>query len=113
LLAGDVESCISVPFEIPVMAYDFTNISAFTIQLEYDSTVIDFNGLTQVNSLLSNGNLTTSSPSPGILQISFTHAILYRSSVEDRLFTLNFYGRHRDIRHAMEWLHCVVIQHRI
>lgn len=109
LLAGDVESCISVPFEIPVMAYDFTNISAFTIQLEYDSTVIDFSGLTQVNSLLSNGNLTTSSPSPGILQISFTASDSVSFISEDMLFTLNFYGKasgHTDLQ--WNWLQCVV-----
>ncbi len=93
VLAGDVLSCISLPIEIPVMAYDFAHISAFTIQMAFDSSILTFNGLSQINTILNNGNLTFSLVSPGILQIDFSASDSVTLLSEDLLFKLNFYGQ--------------------
>jgi len=107
--ASDVVSCISIPFTIPVMAYDFTNISAFTIQMSFDSSIIAFNGLSQVNSLLSNGILTTTLLTPGMLQVSFTAPDSVTLLSEDLLFTLNLYGLIPGVTELKwDWLKCVI-----
>jgi len=92
VLAGNVESCISVPFDIPVMAYDFNSIKGFTIQMQYDSTVVDFGGLTQINTGLDNGLLTSTIIAPGLLRIDFTANDSVTLLSEDLLFLLNFNG---------------------
>jgi len=109
VLAGNVENCISIPFEIPVMAYDFTNISSFTIQLTFDSTVLHFNSLTQVNKHLNDGSLEASLISPGILQITFTAADSVTLLSEDLLFNLNFNGLSTGNSVLQwDWLQCVI-----
>ena len=109
VLAGNVENCISIPFEIPVMAYDFTNISSFTIQLTFDSTVLHFNSLTQVNKHLNDGSLEASLISPGILQITFTAADSVTLLSEDLLFNLNFNGLITGNSVLQwDWLQCVI-----
>lgn len=109
VLAGNVENCISIPFEIPVMAYDFTNISSFTIQLTFDSTVLNFNSLTQVNKHLNDGSLEASLISPGILQITFTAADSVTLLSEDLLFNLNFNGLITGNSVLQwDWLQCVI-----
>jgi gliding motility-associated-like protein len=107
--ASDVVSCISIPFTIPVMAYDFTNISSFTIQMSFDSTILSFNGLSQVNSLLDSGILSATLISPGILQISFNASDSITLLSEDLLFTLNLYGLVPGITELKwDWLQCVI-----
>ncbi|MEI6060733.1 MAG: gliding motility-associated C-terminal domain-containing protein, partial [Bacteroidota bacterium] len=109
ILAGDVLSCISVPIQIPVMAYDFTNIAAFTIQLTYDSTVVAFTGLSQISSLLSDGVLSTSSVSPGVIQFSFVANDSITMYNDGLLFDLNFIGLvsgHTNLE--WNWLRCVI-----
>jgi gliding motility-associated-like protein len=109
VLASDVVSCISIPFEIPVMAYDFTNISSFTIQMAFDSTLLSFNGLSQVNSLLNTGNLSATLISPGILQITFNSPDSVTLLSEDLLFTLNLYGLAPGLTELRwNWLQCVI-----
>ena len=109
VLAGNVENCISIPFEIPVMAYDFTNISSFTIQLTFDSTVLHFNSLTQVNKHLNDGSLEASLISPGILQITFTAADSVTLLSEDLLFNLNFNSLSTGNSVLQwDWLQCVI-----
>lgn len=92
VLANTVVSCLSLPIAIPVMAYDFTNIASFTIRLAFDSSVLDFTGLTNINTNLNGGSLTFTLVSPGILQITFNTSDSVTLLSEDRLFNLNFYG---------------------
>ena len=92
ILAGNVVSCVKLPISIPVLAYDFTDISSFTIQMAFDSSVLNFSGLTQMNGLLNNGSLTFSLISPGMLKIEFTASDSITLRSEDLLFNLNFYG---------------------
>jgi len=107
--ASDVVSCISIPFTIPVMAYDFTNISSFTIQMSFDSSIISFNGLSQVNSLLNNGVLSATLISPGMLQITFNTPDSITLLSEDLLFTLNLYGLVPGFTALKwDWLQCVI-----
>jgi gliding motility-associated-like protein len=107
--ASDVESCISIPFTIPVMAYDFTNISSFTIRMSFDSSIISFNGLSQVNALLNNGDLSATLLSPGLLEIVFNAADSITLLSEDLLFTLNLYGLIPGVTELKwDWLKCVI-----
>ncbi len=109
VFAGDVLSCISIPFEIPVIAYDFTNIAAFTIQLAFDSSVIQFNGLSQVNEQLQEGVLNSTLVSPGILQISYEDPDSMTLFSEDMLFTVEFYGMvSGNTALDWNWLQCVI-----
>ncbi len=55
-IAGNTQSCINIPFNIPVLAYDFTDISSFTIQMTFDTSAINFNNISQQNILLNNGS---------------------------------------------------------
>lgn len=109
VLAGNVESCISVPFEIPVMAYDFTSIKGFSIQMKYDSTKINFGGLTHVNTELSNGMLSTSIIGPGLIRIDFYATDSISLLSEELLFQLNFAGLLPGVT-ILQWdsLQCVI-----
>ena len=108
ILANEVQNCISVPFVIPLMAYHFTNISSFTIQLAFDSTMLDFTGLSNVNTML-NGTLSSILISPGILEIRFTAADSITLLSEDLLLNLNFISSSPG-RSVLEWnwLKCVI-----
>jgi len=109
VLAGDVQSCISLPFEIPVMAYDFTAISSFTIQLSFDSTIVSFIDLSQVNSQLGNGTLIDTLLSPGTLLISFESIDSLTLISEDMLFVLNFQGSSAGLTQIKwDWLQCTI-----
>jgi gliding motility-associated-like protein len=109
VLAGDVKSCIGIPFEIPLMAYDFTNISSFTVQLTFDSTALTFSSLSQVNKFLKQGNLTATLLSPGILQIGFIATDSITLLSEDLLFDLNFIGISAGSSQLQwNWLKCVI-----
>ena len=92
VLAGDVVSCVSIPFEVPVMAYDFTKISAFKIQLSFDPSLMTFNGTSVINTLLNKGILSASVVSPGILEISFNTTDSLTLLSEDKLLNINFMG---------------------
>ncbi|HEX7410546.1 MAG TPA: gliding motility-associated C-terminal domain-containing protein, partial [Bacteroidales bacterium] len=108
VIAESVLSCISVQFQIPVTAKAFTNISSFTIQLAFDPSALEFQGLSQTNSLL-NPSLTPTVISPGILQITFTSSGSVTLPSGDRLFNLNFYGLSSG-NTALTWnsLQCVI-----
>ena len=109
VLAGDVLSCISVPIQIPVMAYNFTNIAAFTIQLSYDSTLLTYNGLTQISKVLNEGVLSTSLVAPGVVQISFTATDSITLHNDALLFNLNFFGLASGSTDLQwNWLRCVI-----
>jgi gliding motility-associated-like protein len=58
--ANTVSYCLNLPVIIPVEARDFNNISSFIIELEYDPTIISFNGLANINGALENGTFSTS-----------------------------------------------------
>ncbi|MDO9258170.1 MAG: gliding motility-associated C-terminal domain-containing protein [Bacteroidales bacterium] len=108
ILASNAKNCVSVPFEIPIMAHDFSSISAFTIQLAFDPTLMSFNGITQATQLLNNGVLSASLASPGILEISFESADSLSLSGE-QLFDLSFNGLsagHTELK--WNWLNCVI-----
>jgi gliding motility-associated-like protein len=92
VLAGSAVSCISLPFDIPVRANDFTSISDFTVQLAFDPSIMTFNKISQINNLLNNGILSATMVSSGVLQISFTSSDSLTLQSQDQLFTLEFIG---------------------
>lgn len=90
--AGSAVNCITVPVEIPLKAYDFNEISAFTIQLGFDPSLMTFNGVTQMNDLLSNGVISSTIVAPGVLEIKFKAQDTLSLTNEDQLLSLNFNG---------------------
>jgi len=92
VLAGDVISCVSTPFDIPVMAEDFTAISAFTIQLTFNPALMVFNSISDQNTMLNKGITTATVVSPGILEIKFNSPDSVTIPGHDHLLDLNFSG---------------------
>ena len=108
--AGDVANCISLPIEIPIKAYDFNDISGFTIQVAFDPNLMTFNNLSRMNNLLSHGTLTETFPSPGMLEISFVSTNPFTLSNAGELFNLNFDGiasGHTELKWNL--LNCLVL----
>jgi len=109
VLASNAKNCVSVPFEIPVMAHDFTSISSFTIQLGFDPALIAFNGVTQATGLLNNGVLSASLAAAGILEISFESSDSLTLPSVDQLFNLSFNSLspgHTELQ--WDWLNCII-----
>ncbi len=92
IAAGEQISCISIPVTIPVIAYNFTNVSSFTIEMKYDTSILMYNGLSQLNNTLTNGNITVSVAEGGTLRITFTAKDSVSLLNDDLLFMLNFQG---------------------
>jgi len=90
--AGNELSCISAPVGIPINANGFTNISAFTIQVVFDPSIMTFNAISQMNNLLDNGTLSFALVSPGMLEISFVTSNPLTLPPNDQLISLNFSG---------------------
>ncbi len=108
VLASSAKNCVSVPFEIPIIAHDFNSISAFTIQLAFNPALMSFNGITQASQLLNNGVLSASLASPGILEISFESSDSLSLSGY-HLFDLSFNGLssgHTELKWNL--LNCVI-----
>lgn len=109
IAAGEAESCISVPLEIPVVAYNFINVAEFTIQLTYDTSLLDYTGFTQLNNVLLNGLLTVQIVTPGVLQINFRAADSVSLLNDDLLFMINFQGMSAGQSLLQwNWLQCVI-----
>ncbi len=108
--AGDILSCITLPIEVPINANDFDDISAFTIQVAFDPTMMAFDAISQMNNLLMNGTLTFTLVSPGLLEINFTATSPLTLPDNAQLFNLNFKGLSAG-HTQLKWnlLNCVVL----
>jgi len=107
--AGNAKNCVSIPFEVPVTARDFTSISAFTIQLGFDPALMTFTGYTQASDLVNNGVLSASIVAPGILEISFVSNDSLTLPSAYQLLNLSFNGLspgHTELK--WNWLNCVI-----
>jgi len=92
IIASDATNCITSPIEIPIKAYDFTDISGFTIQVAFDPSIMSFNSISMMNNLLDNGTLSFALVSPGILEIGFASSDPFTLPKGDQLFNLTFDG---------------------
>ena len=92
IAAGEQISCVSIPVTIPVVAYNFTNVSSFTIEMKYDTSILVYNGLSQLNNTLNSGNISVSIIPDGTLRITFTANDSVSLMNDDLLFMLNFQG---------------------
>lgn len=90
--AVNAANCITVPIEIPIQAYDFTDISAFTIQVAFDPSLMAFNGISQMDNLLNIGTLSFDLVAPGILEIGFVTSYPLTLLSGGQLLNLNFNG---------------------
>jgi gliding motility-associated-like protein len=108
--AGNVVSCITLPIGIPINANDFTDISEFTIQVAFDPSMMTFDAISQMNSLLNNGTLSFALVSPGMLEIGFVTSTPLTLPADDQLFSLNFNGLSAGLT-PLKWdlLNCVIL----
>jgi len=107
--ATKAANCVTVPVDIPVKAKDFIGISAFTIQLAFDPSIMEFNGISQMNALLNNGTISATIVSPGLLEISYNAKDTLNLENNDDLLSLNFNGV--SVGHSeLKWnsLQCVI-----
>ncbi len=107
--ADTVTYCINLPVIIPVEARDFTDISSFIIELEFDPTIISFNGLSDINGELENGTFSTSIIG-NVLQIRYS---IWDGSATigpgQELFSLIFNGlTPGNSNLTWNWLQCVI-----
>ncbi|MBK9356594.1 MAG: gliding motility-associated C-terminal domain-containing protein [Bacteroidales bacterium] len=109
LMAGRVIGCVNTPVGVPVLAYDFTNVSGFTIELSYDPGVIEFTGISQYNPALNAAGVTTSFMYPGVLRITYQNVGATTVPGGDLLFSLGFNAiapGNTDLE--WHWLQCVI-----
>lgn len=109
LMAGVAHGCINSQLEIPVLANDFNNISAFKIQLSFDPAILAFNGLTHQNNQLAKGIIDWTLVSPGNLQISFNSNDTLNLVDKEQLLSLSFTGLSSG-KSEIKWNHlqCVI-----
>ncbi|MFH1120841.1 MAG: gliding motility-associated C-terminal domain-containing protein [Bacteroidota bacterium] len=109
LMAGRVIGCVNTPVGVPVLAYDFTNVSGFTIELSYDPGVIDFTGISQYNPAINANDVSTSFVYPGVLRITYSTTGSTTIPGGDLLFSLGFNAiasGNTDLE--WHWLQCVI-----
>ena len=107
--ATKAANCITSPVDIPVKAKDFNGIASFTIQLAFDPSIMAFNGISQMNALLIDGNISATIVSPGLLEISYEAKDTLNLANNDDLLSLDFNGL--SVGHSeLKWnsLQCVV-----
>jgi len=109
LMAGRVIGCVNTPVGVPVLAYDFTNVSGFTIELSYDPGVIEFTGISQYNPALNAAGVSTSFVYPGVLRITYQNIGSTTVPGGDLLFSLGFNAiaaGNTDLE--WHWLQCII-----
>ncbi len=104
-----VTYCMNLPVVIPVDARDFNDISSFVLELEFDPSIISFNGLLNINGALSNGTFSTSIIG-NVLQIRFS---IFDGSATvgsgQQLFSLSFDAiAAGNSNLEWNWLQCVI-----
>ncbi|MPM00371.1 hypothetical protein SDC9_46595 [bioreactor metagenome] len=104
-----VTYCMNLPVVIPVDARDFNDISSFVLELEFDPSIISFNGLLNINGALSNGTFSTSIIGD-VLQIRFS---IFDGSATvgsgQQLFSLSFDALSPGNSNLeWNWLQCVI-----
>jgi len=107
--ATKAANCVTVPVDIPLKAKDFNRISAFTIQLAFDPSIISFNGISQMNALLNDGTISATIVSPGLLEISYDAKDTLNLDNNADFLSLNFLGL--SVGHSdLKWnsLQCVI-----
>jgi hypothetical protein len=67
--AGSVIICPDETFDIPLSVYDFTQITALSLRLDFDPTLLTYNGFSNLNNLLSGGIVNMVSVSPNLTKI--------------------------------------------
>ncbi|WP_062045502.1 T9SS type B sorting domain-containing protein [Lentimicrobium saccharophilum] len=104
-----VTYCLNLPVVIPVDARDFNDISSFVLELEFDPSIISFNGLLNINGALSNGTFSTSIIG-NVLQIRYS---IFDGSATvgsgQQLFSLSFDALAAGNSNLeWNWLQCVI-----
>jgi gliding motility-associated-like protein len=107
--AEEVTYCYNVPVIIPVDARDFYQVSSFIIELEFDTSILSFNGLVQINPALTGGTFSTSI-NGNVLQIRYS---IWQGSATvqngQQLFALSFDGiAVGNSELDWNWMECVI-----
>lgn len=101
LIDGEIElraednanSCVGAIVGVPIMVVDnFNEIASFRIQLTFNSSVIKFNGFTNINKKLAPQHLTYVEVSPGVLNLNYYADGALSIDDEQILFDVVFQG---------------------
>jgi len=108
LIAGAIKHCRYSIVDIPVIAFGFTEITAFTLELEFDSTIITFLNVKNINPLLTNGFISSVTQRSGNLVVEFESSVPVTIPSDERLFVIEFIGTGTGTS-LLEWqsLQCV------
>ncbi|MHC1706707.1 MAG: C25 family cysteine peptidase [Bacteroidales bacterium] len=96
---GSYTGC-GTAFKIPVMAYNFTDVAAISLMLDFDNTGLAYTGYTDLNPLLNSGMLNINQ-NTGTVYLSWI-SLVPISVVSDTLLNLGFIPVNAGI-FPMEW----------
>jgi gliding motility-associated-like protein len=92
VIAGVINSCTHIVFDVPVMASGFLNIAMFNLKLDFDLEIIQLHTLIDINPALLSGLLSFTQPNPGSVVIEFSSGIPVTIPSDENLFKLEFTG---------------------
>jgi len=93
LTSSSKEVCLGVSLDIPVYATSgFTNISAFHVELSFDTTILDMLTVNGINTSLAGGKLDWEQNDKGVISIDFESApgTLVSIPMDNLLFAIQF-----------------------
>lgn len=92
IIAGTISRCLNSIVEIPIIAFGFEEITGFTLELEFDDAILSFIGITNINTALQTGMMSSYSHKSGSLLIAFETPIPITIPPDERLFYMEFAG---------------------
>lgn len=92
LIAGAIQECRNSIVDIPVIAFGFTEITAFTLELQFDSDILMFLNVKNINPLLVNGFISNVTQKSGSLLVEFESPVPITIPPDERLFYIEFMG---------------------
>lgn len=90
LMAGTINGCVFTPVEVPVIAIGFENIVEFTLELEYDTDIIEYVDVVNINNHLTPGFMNSTMIKRGLLSITFEAPIPLSVPPDEQLFLIRF-----------------------
>jgi len=93
--AGSISSCPNISFNIPITVTNFSNVGAMTLRLDYDTTLLRYNGYSNGNASFSSGTgLTINSAVDSLtlkkIMIVWYHTTPVNLSNGSKIVDLNF-----------------------
>ncbi len=109
LIAQRIVECSMQTLSLPVMVSGFDSVASFRLQLSYDPSKMEFEGISEPETGILDDNLYVLESSPGIISINYQDPDILSIEDGNQLFMLQFYGKQKGMTN-LEWnfLECVV-----